>query len=671
MKTNKKGIVLSAMLLSVCFSVSLKSQVKQSELIKGKTVSDMLITGEKHRYNLKLEAGQFAFLRLRQNGADVMITTIDPDGNKIQDFNTPNGRHGDELVTLLTGRKGNYALEVVALGDKSRQGRYDLTLERLEPKGETPQKQIDQLFSPWANPQVPGAAVAVEKDGKIIFKKGYGSADPEHNVPITPSTVFHIASVSKQFTAFSILMLENAGKLSVNDDVRKYIPEVPDFGKVITLNQLIHHTSGIRDQWELLGLGGWRLDDIITKDQILNLISHQKDLNFNPGDEYSYSNTGYTLLAEVVARVSGQTFAEFTRTHIFEPLKMNNTLFYDDCEKLVRNRAYSYHIDTTGLKKSILSYSTVGATSLFTTADDLSQWAHNFENPVVGKEFINKINQKGILNNGDTIDYAMGQEIGKYKGLKIISHGGADAGYRSFFVRFPDQKFSVNILSNLASFDPYGMAMKISDICLKDKLKEEPRKEISEKPEIKTISNIKLDPDSLISYCGQYALFPGAMAVVTTDNSNLFVEAPRLTKTMMIPVSSNTFDVNVLQARAAFLRDANGKINRIKVWMGGEVHDAMRMPDFDPAKVDLSAYTGEYYSPELSTTYTVLTDGGSLIARHFRTGDVHLVNGKPDYFMADRFYFRSAEFVRDNDQKVIGLKISSARNRNLRFEKVN
>jgi hypothetical protein len=302
--------------------------------------------------------------------------------------------------------------------------------------------------------------------------------------------------------------------------------------------------------------------------------------------------------------------------------------------------------------------------------EDLCRWTANFENPLIGKEFIDKMNIKGILNNGDTITYAMGQDIENYKGLKLISHGGADAGYRSALVRFPDQKFSVSVLSNLASFDPYGLALKISDIYLKDKLKEEPEKASIEKPRIEVRGNIKTDRDSLISYCGQYALGPGAMAVISMEGEDLFVDAPHLSKVLMIPLSSNTFEVNQVQARAAFLRDAGGKINRIKVWMGGEVHDAMRLPDFDRSKVDLNAYTGEYYSPELRTTYTILANGGKLIARHFRTGDIGLINSKPDYFMADKFYFRNAEFVRDNEKAVIGLKVSSARNRSLIFEKL-
>jgi CubicO group peptidase (beta-lactamase class C family) len=673
MKLKKNIDVLFAVLLTVCFSLPLKSQDKQAELIKGKKVSELLKAGEKHNYKVKLEKDQFAFFRLEQNGVDALITTIDPDGKKLESFDSPNGRKGEEPVILISDKKGDYTLEVTALEPKGREGNYDLIWLKQEPKGTTPQKQIDQLFSVYDNLQTPGAAVAVAKDGKIIFKKGYGSADLEYNIPITPTTVFHIASVSKQFTAFSILLLEGEGKLSINDDVRKYIPEVPDFGKVITLNQLMHHTSGLRDQWDLLAMAGWRLDDVITKEQVLRLVSRQKDLNFNPGDEFSYCNTGFTLLAEVVARVSGQTFAEFTRKRIFEPLKMNSTLFYDDCEKIVKNRAYSYHADSTGIKKSILSYSVAGATSLFTTVEDLSLWAMNFENPVVGKDIIDKMNIRAVLTKGDTIGYAMGQGIGKYKGLKSISHDGADAGYRTSLWRFPDQKFSVNVLSNFASFNPTGMALRITDIYLKDKeVINTPKKEADDNAESKVPSDDKskkVDHDTLLAYCGKYELEPGEMATVSLENESLFVEAPGLPKTPMTTISSTTFDVSVVSARVTFIRDESGKVIKIKAQMNGEEHFAMKMPDFDPAKVNLQEYAGEYYSPELSTAYSLVVESGKLIARHFRTGDVHLNANKQDLFYGDQWYFGKIEFIRGSDNAITGCKVSTGRVRDLKFEK--
>jgi CubicO group peptidase (beta-lactamase class C family) len=672
MKKQRNLIFISCYLFLILFPVPLKSQDKQLELKKGIPISEVLKTGERHRYTAAMDANMFAYFSLVQNGVDAMITTYDPDGKKIQSFDSPNGRKGSEPVVLSSDKKGNYILEVTSLDNQGQLGKYIFTWVKVEPKGTTPEKKIEQLFTAWNTLESPGAAVAVEKDGKIIYKRGFGSAELEYNIPVTPQTVFHIASISKQFTCFSILLLEKEGKLSINDDIRKYIPEVPDFGKVITLNHLMHHTSGLRDQWELLAMAGWRLDDIITKDHILRIVSRQKELNFNPGEEYLYCNTGFTLLAEVVARVSGQTFAGYTRTHIFEPLKMTNTLFYDDCEKIVRNRAYSFYLDSTGYKKSILSYSNVGATSLFTTAEDLCQWARNFETPVVGdRDIINRMNLRGILNKGDTISYAMGQDIGKYKGLKIISHGGADAGYRSYLVRFPDQRFSVNVLSNLANFDPGGMAFKIADIYLKDQEVEPvPKKAETESKAQPEIKETKIDHEVLVSYCGQYEWQPGIFVTISIENDNLYVSAPELPKTLMTAVTQTEFEVKPVSAKVTFVMES-GKVSKMKVNMNGGEVIAMKAPEFDLSKVDLSEYSGDFYSGELSTTYTMALESGKLIARHFRTGDVRLTITKPDQFTGDQWYFGRVQFTRDSNGKVNGFKLSSGRIRNLKFEKVH
>ena len=345
-------------------------------------------------------------------------------------------------------------------------------------------KQIDQLFSKY-NSSTSGVAVAVVKDGKIIFKKGYGTANLEYDVPVTTKTVFNIASVSKQFTAFAIYLLEKQGKLSLEDDVRKYIAEVPDFGKTVRIKHLLAHTSGIKDQWALLALAGWRMDDVITTPQILRLISRQKDLNFEPGSQYLYSNSGYTLLAEIVKRVSGQTFAEFTKKNIFEPLKMNDTQFYDDYEKIIKNRADSYQKETGIYKKVNLINSADGASNLYMTVEDMAKWSLNLEKPIVGDaELIKRFNEPSLLNNGErAVYYANGDDIGYYakgqvvriyRGLNVLSHGGHTAGFRSSFWRFPDQHFAFVLLSNDEHFAQLDNAEAIADLYLKDVLKPKP-----------------------------------------------------------------------------------------------------------------------------------------------------------------------------------------------------
>ncbi len=670
MKSQKNHAFIIVSLFFMMTILPANGQEKQVGLKKGLLISDVLKKDAPHRYAVSLEANQFAYFNLVQHGIDAQITTFDPDGNKIEDFDSPNFRNGDEPITLFSDKKGTYILEVSSIDTKEQQGKFDLTWMKLEPKGTTPEKQIDQLFTVWNNLQSPGAAVAVSKDGKIIFEKGYGSAELEYNIPITPSTVFHIASVSKQFTAFSILLLEHDGKLSINDDIRKYIPEVPDFGKVITLNHLLHHTSGLRDQWVLLAMAGWRLDDNISTEQILRLVSRQKELNFNPGEKEMYSNTGFTLLAEVVARVSGMSFADFTRIRIFEPLKMTHTLFYDNCEKLVQNRAYSFYADSTGYKKSNLNYSTVGATSLFTTAPDLCLWAMNFEKPVVGKEIIGKMSERGILNNGDTIDYAMGQVIGNYKGLKVFAHGGADAGYRSQLYRIPEEHFSVNVLSNLASFSPWSLGNKIIDIYLKDKEVKDAPKPAAATPKTDT-GTISVDPSVLARYSGKYELQPGILVTISAEGSVLYAEAHELPKTPMTPLSETEFSVPAAQAKVNFPTDPDGKITKMIVQMGGQEISARRMPDFDPSTVNLAELTGDYYSPELNTTYTFVVKSGKLVARHFRTGDIDLTPFKTDAFSGNQWYFGQVQIIRDANNQVTGCKVGSGRVVDLKFDKVN
>lgn len=343
---------LFIILIVILQSGLILAQVQKGEIEKGKTVLSEIIPGEKHRYTVELEKDQFVLIRVMQQGVDLKVNTYETSGERIEEFDSPNGKNGPELIIIKTSKKGAYGLEIYPLDENEPAGKYELSIDIIKPRAITPGERVDELFFAWDRKDTPGASVAVAKDGEILYKKGYGMANLEYDIPIGPSTIFHIASVSKQFTVFSILLLEDWGLLSLDDDIRKHIPEVPDFGTTITLRHLASHTSGIRDQWNLLAMAGWRLDDVITKEHVLKLVSRQKDLNFEPGEEFLYCNTGFTLLAEVVARVSSQSFADFTRENIFEPLKMNNTLFYDDHEKIVKNRAYSYYQDSTGNKKA-------------------------------------------------------------------------------------------------------------------------------------------------------------------------------------------------------------------------------------------------------------------------------------------------------------------------------
>lgn len=542
-----------------------------------------------------------------------------------------------------------------------------LVTTALAQNGEdTHAKKVDQLFATWDKPETPGAAIAVIKDGAVVYKRGYGSANLEYNVPITPQTVFHVASVSKQFTAFAIALLASQGKLSLDDDIRKHLPEVPDFGKKITIRHLIHHTSGLRDQWTLLGMAGWRLDDVITKEHIMKMVRHQKELNFDPGAENLYSNTGYTLLAVIVERVSGQSFRDYTDANIFKPLGMTNTHFHDDHERIVKNRAYSYASAGPGggFKAAPLNYANVGATSLFTTAEDLARWVINYEDKKIGgADVIKQMQQQGILNSGKQLGYAFGLSIGPYRGLNTVGHAGGDAAYRSFAFWFPEQRFGVVVLSNFGSLNPQQMAMRIADLYLAEKLGPEPPK-----PAAVERTPVKVDPAILQAYAGRYLLDGRTLVVISKEGDKLMAQPGTSPKGELIPLSETTFFVKEANSEVTFERDEKGNVVRFAMKSASQSQSAKRLSS--PATAaQLTQFAGDYYSPELGTSYKLVVTDGKLVAQHRRHDDIPLTELEADLFSSTRWFFQTVQFTRDSEKRITGFRLTSGRARNVRFDR--
>ncbi len=334
------------------------------------------------------------------------------------------------------------------------------------------ESKADQIFAEFNN-NSPGAVALVVRDGEVIYDKGFGSANLDYNIPITSSTIFHIGSVSKQFTTFAIATLAQQGKIDLDDDVRKYVPELPDYGKVITIRHLIHHTNGLRDVTGLFYMSGWQYEDVLNNGQALNLIYRQKELAFEPGEKFAYNNSGYTLLAEIIERVTEQSFAEWMRINIFEPLGMTDSFIYDDHNVVIKNRAHSYYTEDETYKPFNVNFTLYGPAGVYSTAKDLIKWSDNFNNPVVGNEkLFEQMEERGVLNNGDTTFYAFGQAVIPYKGVKRIFHSGMHAGYRSALNRYPDQNLTVILLVNCRNIDETEFANKVADVYLADYIDE-------------------------------------------------------------------------------------------------------------------------------------------------------------------------------------------------------
>lgn len=367
--------------------------------------------------------------------------------------------------------------------------------------------QVDRIFARWDKPDSPGCALAVVKDGCVVYQRGYGSANLDYKVPLGPESVFYLASVSKQFTAAAVALLAQQGKLSLDDDVRTYVPELPDYGRTITIEHLVHHTSGLRDYLTLMQLAGMRWEDVHSEREILELVCRQKELNFAPGEKYRYCNTGYLLLAEVVHRVSGKTLRQFTQEEIFRPLGMAHSHFHDDPTHVVPNRAIGYAPAEHGTFRLdyLANWNKVGSGGLLSTAEDLARWDRNFyDKKLGGEQLIKTLERRGTLNDGTVLPYAFGLVIGEYRGLKTVSHGGSFMGFRTVLLRFPEQAFSVIILANLADVNPTALAQAVAEVYLAEPMREH-----------------------LAAFCGNYRSDELAVAYhVRLDGADLVVDRP-------------------------------------------------------------------------------------------------------------------------------------------------
>lgn len=530
--------------------------------------------------------------------------------------------------------------------------------------------EIDALFDEYNHSDKPGIAVSVIKDNKVIYQKGFGMANLEYGVPITTKTKFHVASLSKQFTAFMILKLQDEGLLSINDDVRKYIPELPDYKESITLRHLLTHSSGLREQWRILEMAGWRLDDVIKTEQIFKLIQNQKKLNFSPGDRFMYCNSGFTLLAIIIERLAKTSFANYAKQAIFEPLQMNDSFFYDDHEVMVMNRAYSYKKVDERLKKSNLNFATVGPTSLFTTVEDMSKWAINFQKMTIGnKGIFQSMNEKAKKNDGSVSSYAKGQFIGNHYGYENIFHSGSDAGYRSYFVRFPDLGYQFILFANASYVNSSKETFKLVNYFLKDK-----------KPKNKTTATkdkvFEYDKDIFIKLSNaELKKFEGSYfnretknyTEIKLKNDTLYYEGGVLSKTTKLhPVGASNFKIKGTDYDISVNFKENDFQEPILEF---RIPDIMWYWNVKVDKVNPSNYLGSYYNDDLDTQYDLVEKENELYLTHQKLDDIKVTQINEAYFSSENRNFSNLRFKRNESGKVIEFSVSNGGIKNIVFKR--
>jgi CubicO group peptidase (beta-lactamase class C family) len=514
------------------------------------------------------------------------------------------------------------------------------------------EQAVDHLFAAFAKPRSPGCSVGVIHKGNFVYKKSFGEASLEFGVPLTPESVFYVGSVSKQFTAASVLLAAERGYLSLDDNVRKYLPELPDYGHRVTLRQMLHQTSGFRDFFDLFALAGGNPSEIASTTEILKLIVRQKGLNGIPGAEWNYSNSNYFLLAEVVQRATRKTLAQFAAENIFEPLGMKHTLFFDDNTLVVPNRVAAYDPGKGGnfLVDWSASYNLIGGGGLMTTVDDLLNWDRNFYGNKLGKgTLVHQLESHGVLDNGNQINYALGLILGEYRGLPTVEHNGANFGYRSEYLRFPQQEFSAIVLCNVSSAGVVGLAHKIADFYIEDDLARTSETRVSaELPGPETFAGTYLDPCTKTIY------------KFTAQGGDLVGWGETLQRVAAYQFYDLQGDIMTFSK--------NDSVMHLSLPIPGELYfSGDRVEALELAAAELGRFTGNFHSEELDTTYALSVVNGRLTVKVPNNPPIPLDAAGPNEFYSSNL--GDLVFHLDPDHRVRGFSLSTQASRGIPFTK--
>ncbi len=528
---------------------------------------------------------------------------------------------------------------------------------------ESQSHQIDSLFSSWTVTNHPGGVIGIMQNGKTIYSKAFGLASLEYQIPITTNTIFNIGSVSKQFTAMGIVLLQERGLLSIDEDIRKYLPDLPDFGHTITIRHMLHHTSGMRDLHAMFKMAGWRVDDSRTNEDLYRFMLKQKELNFNPGDEYMYCNTGYMLMANIIENVTKEKFPAWMKANVFEPLGMSNTYVENRYDRVVQNNATSYDLIDSTFFRAVEFWGYVGSGNVHSTTSDLLIWLQNFSKPKTNWVSAFKTLQTvDKLNGGSVNNYAFAVIMDEVNGIKRIQHGGSIGGFKAFVSAYPDEQLDIAIVTNFSSSNPSGIERSIANILLKNITAPSTKIEAPSITQNETSYNL----DQLT---GSYEIQKDVIAIITIKNDSLHVlQEWDKSEYNLYKTNTNTYQIpkdDKIQFVFSDLKE--NKIQVLTIYQNGTKTEAKRYVKLDLSAIDLHDYVGRFYSPELETTYDIILNENQLVAHHMRHGDFLIeLTGKDTLKIKD---FATVNFVRDTKNVITGIRMTNGRARNVWFEK--
>lgn len=531
-----------------------------------------------------------------------------------------------------------------------------------------PPAQIDAVFADYDTTVSPGCALGVIRDGVLVYKRGYGMANLEHGIALSPRSVFRTGSVGKQFTAMAVALLADKGVLSLDDSVRMFLPEMPAYADAITIRHLVHHTSGLRDYLELAWLAGLDDEEHYTAEYALELIARQRFTNFAPGGEYLYSNSGYFLLSYVVQRATGMSLREWAEENIFGPLGMTDTHYHDDHTHIVPNRADGYAPSEGGYRISMTTLDMVGDGGVFTTVEDLLFWDRNFYDNRLGTggpELIDRIATPGRLDNGEEIDYAFGLEIASHRGLRLVSHGGGYVGYRAEMARFPDQRLSVAVLCNRADAEAEQLAITIAELYLADEMEAEqsPAGLAARGSDTRSLTDSEARP-----WIGHYwQKNTSSVREIRLQDGKLFYVRSDEDQSELAPVSEERFVMVDAAKPVAVWFESTGRTRTRMLEQVGEQEPSIstQFRKRVLTEADLAAHAGTYYSEELDVEYEITHHNGSLFFGSGKPGDRLLEPQFGETFTNSDY--GAFTFQRDSRSQIIGFSLDCERVRNLAF----
>jgi CubicO group peptidase (beta-lactamase class C family) len=550
------------------------------------------------------------------------------------------------------------------------------TLARAQSLGgqDSVSSRIAAIFAPFSRTDAPGCVVGVFRAGRILYSGGFGLADVAHRIPLTDTTGLHIASSSKQFTAFAVLLLEAEGKLRLSDNVRRYVPELPELGQPITIRELLNHTSGLRDNWNLFDMAGWRTSDVETESDMLWLIHRQQALNHQPGAEFLYNNTGYFLLSLLVERVSGIPFRRFVTERVFGPLGMARSDVQAEMGQVVDDLATGYwgH-DPAALRLAVRPFSFAGNGGVVSTVRDLARWDANFYAPRVGtRALLDSMSAPGHLADGTTIGYGMGLFVGTHRGRRMISHAGSEPGYKAELIRFPEESLSVTVLCNAFDIAPTPLALQVADLYLPatDSAATAPR---APAPEVVHAPDVSPNT-SARTLAGLYVnrTAGGIQGVhrFFNENEHLVLDGGGEGRFPLAPLGHGAYRLTAAPRRYVFtfVQRPGVPIAVEENIEGSPVRTYTRVPDATRA-APLQALAGTYYSPELEVTWTFVLHAGKLVLqRHRMEPDALTDHLFGDVFQSEHGFM--LEFSRGKGGKPSSVDVTTERVRRIRFTRV-